>query len=126
MAVTNFSGHHASVTLVPEDGIPSQLFRVKTASPAKVVISGGTFMMNQLKRFCAFAFLLSLWCVTAAKAWDFAEPKEVAGVNSEESAWSPDGRKLAFDGSRGDKFFNLVHSGSCIPNGKAAYEHPRQ
>jgi TolB protein len=37
----------------------------------------------------------------------FAVPEQIAAANSEESAWSPDGRRIAFDSNRDGKFLNI-------------------
>jgi TolB protein len=50
---------------------------------------------------------LVLLASAAAAAETFAVPEEVAPSNSEESSWSPDGRRIAFDSARNGKLFNV-------------------
>lgn len=50
------------------------------------------------------AFVVSIVLLPKARGQSqFAEPKKVMGVINEESSWSPDGKKIAFDSSRPGK-----------------------
>jgi TolB protein len=52
----------------------------------------------------ALAFAASGWLAHA----QFTSPTKIASANSEESSWSPDGKRIAFDSDRGgDKYFNI-------------------
>ena len=62
----------------------------------------GARQLTQLFLLCSL--LIGLRCQGQE---GFPEPRELAGANSEESSWSPDGKRIAFDSARDSKYFNI-------------------